>query len=374
VTAYIKHDVDDPLKKVVEGHGEWYELSAVAKAAPKAYLEHVWPPLREAIEEISKDDISSKVAYRADHVLATALEVETDDERSIDRPLMDSFVYAVREYAKQDFAGFQVFVEDNQTSNALTVHRLIALGLCEAASSDPMYSLDYILGDLRRFSLGNFHEDERETKMLLHVLIPNLSHADCRRLENAILGADLYRDIAGQKEPKDRFYLQKYNRQFRLRLLLQFPKECLSPAARDLVESELRSFPNFKDRRRMVVAWTSVSPMSGDEMVRASDKTIEMFLGAFPDATGWGERFEKHGGSVEVSRAFADFAKKEPQRAIETILKLDPATHQRPAAYAIRDLTENEVADEQLFNLVLALDTKGFTGEEFRHGAADALL
>ncbi|MFZ2196659.1 MAG: ATP-binding protein [Thermodesulfovibrionales bacterium] len=374
MTAYLKHDVGDPLKKIIEGHGEWYELSAVSKAAPKAYLEYVWPPLREAIEEISKEDTNLKAAYRADHVLATALEVESDDDRGTEYPLMDSFVYAVRECATQDFVGFRVFVENNQTSDAMTVHRLIAIGLCEAASINPRYSLDYLLGDMRRFSLGNFHEDERETKMLLRTLVPNLSDADCRRLEDAMLGADLYRDVALQKGPKDRFHLQKYNRQFRLRLLLQFPKERLSPATRAIVESELRNFPHFKDRRRVVVSWTSVSPMSADEMVCASDKTIEKFLGAYPDDTGWGERFEKHGGSVEVSRAFADFAKKEPQRAIETIMKLDPATHQRPAAYAIRELPENEVADDQLFDLVLALDTKGFSGEEFRHGAADALL
>ena len=372
--AYIRHDIGDPLKKFIEGHGEWYELSAVAKAAPKAYLEHVWPPIREAIEELSREDNNLKVAYRSDHALATALEVESEDERGTEHPLMDSFVYAVRECAMHDFVGFRVFVENNQTSDALTVHRLIALGLCEAASSNPRYALDYLLGDLRRLSLGNFHEDERETKMLLRALVLNLSDPDCRRLEDAIQSADLYRDIASQREPKDRFRYQKCNRQFRLRLFLQYPKEHLSPATRDLVESELRSFPEFTDRRRVVVSWTSVSPMSADEMARASDKTIEKFLGAFPDDTGWGERFEKHGGSVEVSRAFADFAKKESQRAIEIIMKLDPATHQRPAAYAIRELPENAVANERLFDLILTLDAKGFTSEEFRHAAADALL
>lgn len=373
VGELIRHRNEDPLRRIFEGNVEWYEISGIAEAAPKAYLEHAWPPIREAIEELSAESEPRATRYQSDHLLATNLEIDGVDAGSREYPLMDSFGYAVRECVKKDPVAFRAFVEANRSSNAMTVHRLIAIGLCELASQDSGYVLEYLLGDERRLQLENFRENERETKMLLRSLLPHLQQADRERVEAFILEADAFRDVAEGKEPKERHKLQKLNRLFRLRLLLQLPSATLTDRTRELIESEKHIFPMFSDERREVRTWRSTSPLSAEKMVRANDATITQFLEAFPDETGWGDHFKSHGGSIEASRAFAAFAKQEPRRGVSIIHTLDAATLQRPAAYAIRELTEKELPHSELFELVLDLDRKGFSGSEFRECAADAL-
>lgn len=369
--AVMNHHDGDPLRKILESHNEWYELAAIAEAAPKAYLAHVWPHVRRILEAVSKEDSTHFVTYREDHLAATTLEIE-QSRVSYEHPLMDSFVYAICTLAKQDFASFRDFLKRNEGSDSMTVQRLLALGLCEVAELAPQFVLDYVLGDKRRLSLENFHEDERETKMLLRALVPYLAEADCRRLEQYILNAELHRDAAAEKNPKDRQRLAKYTRQFRLRLLLQFPKEKLSKETQDFIDSEKRIFSGFRDERREVEMLASKSAMKADAMQQATTETLEKFLTAFPDSTEWGDQFRSHGGSIEVSREFAQFAKLNTQKAMSLIGVLDPRTHQRPAAYAIRELTETELSDEALFELVLSLDAKGFDGEEFRQCVASS--
>ncbi|GAB3490119.1 AAA family ATPase [Curvibacter fontanus] len=371
ISEQTPKDFQDPLKRILESTTDWHEVAAIAEAGPGAYLEFLWPPIREAIETIACENQSKQVAYQADYLLATNLEID-NERQGYEYALMDSFAYAVRCLAKQSPAKFQEFLDQNKTSESMTVHRLLALGLCEIAESSPNTVLTYLTDDPRRLSLENYHEDERETKILLRALVPHLDAEGSHRLERYILGARIYKETAKEEDLETRRLFSNYERQFRLRLLLQFPSSQLSQETNQLIASELRIFKSFKDERREIEMISSQSAMSSSEMEQADARTLQNFLAAFPDSTEWGDPFKEYGGSIEVSREFSQFAKKNPARAIAVIYTLDPATQQRPAAYAIRELEEDQLSSQALIDLVVALDAKGFSGQEFRESAAAA--
>jgi hypothetical protein len=371
--ARIRHGQSDPLRKILEHPAsEWYEVSAIAEAAPAAYLKHVWPPIRTIVEGFASEHEDSPRCYRRDFLSSTMLEVDETRE-GLEHPLMDAFVYAVRACARTDETAFRTFVEENIESDAMTVQRLIALGLVEMAEADSAYVLSYLLGDVRRFSLENIRENERETKQLIRALGSVLDPPGLRRLEDAILNLRVQSIGAEEMEASDRLEMMKADRLMRIRLLRQLPPERLSADTRQLLLSESHLFPGYHDERKEVTVWTTSSPMNAEQLSSASDDTVERFIEAFPDSDWGGSAFERRGGSPEVSRAFAEFAKTNPGRAIALIERLDPKTHQRPVAYALETLAESSLDDATLFALIEGLNCRGFNSTQFREGAAHAL-
>ena len=110
--------------------------------------------------------------------------------------------------------------------------------------------------------------------------------------------------------------------------------------------------------------------MSAEAMDLASDEEVLNAFEALPDATGWDN--PKHwlkGGNIQLSRSFADFAKKQPERAADIMRLFTPDMGARAAGYAIDAL--GEVADGALIEpLIKELDDRGFSSEEFRGGVA----
>lgn len=376
VADHIERRNKDELRQLLESDAHFYELPSIAEAAPHAYLTNVWPPVRMALEVLARETHAGPSTYMPDYLMSTRLEVDSGT-RSREHPLMDSFVYATEGLAEQDPEKFLHFVESQEASESATVHRLLALGLCKVSSYAPDFALRYLLGDLRRLSLENFHEDERETKLLIDSLCPHINETQMQTLEAHIRDANIYASSAEEDSAADRLRLSKLNRLFRLRLLLRLPRERLSSSAQQLIDSELRLFPSFKDDRREVEMFTADSGMKPEAMTKAKPETIARFLASEPDETGWGDdhpfRRTRRGGSIQASRAFAEFAKSDLPKALTVIRNLNPATQQRPAAYAIRDLKREHLDDHTLTQLILELDAKGFNGDEFRQCCASNL-
>jgi hypothetical protein len=363
----------DPIRGLLESTTEFYGIHVVAEAAPQAFLEHLWAPICTAVDTLSYEESKICNQYSDDHLIASPLEVDADPGPRHEFPVMESIVVAITEFAKQDVAGFKRFVTANQDSDLIFVHRNIALGLCELAKADRVFVLNYLLEDPRRLNIDSFQEDERYTKLIIRAVTPFLSDAEVLRLERAILAASQYRSDLVEPDPTTRFERLKWDRTFRLRLLLQCPQDRLSKPTQDLIRMELESnFPAFKDERRDSRMIRTTSRMSADQMSKASNDALMKFLNEYPDETGWGG-FDRHGGSIEVSRSFAEFAKVGLLRAIELVKRLDPKTHQRPAGYMLDAIDKDALPAEQLFALIEDLDAKGFTGAEFRGQAASAL-
>ncbi len=116
------------------------------------------------------------------------------------------------------------------------------------------------------------------------------------------------------------------------------------------------------------------SPVSHAEMAGQSDDEILALFDRFPDAT------ESHdpkdwmgGGSVQASREFKEFAKLHAGRAAAIIPRFRSADQQRPAGHGVEGLVETGRPCAEMIELVLRLDERGFTGQEFRATVAAAL-
>jgi hypothetical protein len=79
------------------------------------------------------------------------------------------------------------------------------------------------------------------------------------------------------------------------------------------------------------------------------------------------------GGNIQLSRAFAEFAKTDPARAIRIMEQFEPRAQERAAGYALDSLAETGSHDRELQEAMLDLHQRGFGAEEFRNSAAHAL-
>jgi len=157
-------------------------------------------------------------------------------------------------------------------------------------------------------------------------------------------------------------------------LLSALPEEALPEDVRRELAAETRRFgdpPEDDDDGGMAGHIGSPVPIEAFEH-GSVDQIIDL-LKSVPDQTGWDhpER-SMSGGSIQLSRMFAEFAGAHPKKALSVIEKLDPAWGQRPAGYALEPLAST-LEPEQLMKLFVELDYRGFKAYEFRPSAARAI-
>lgn len=80
------------------------------------------------------------------------------------------------------------------------------------------------------------------------------------------------------------------------------------------------------------------------------------------------------GGVIELSRAFATFAKSFPERALRIIPSFQPGLHEQAAGAAIRELSViEEVGAQTTKELIWNLHVRGFSSRDFYQDAASAM-
>ena len=113
--------------------------------------------------------------------------------------------------------------------------------------------------------------------------------------------------------------------------------------------------------------------MDAAQIALATDKDIENAFRTLPDASGWNHpKHYMRGGNVQLSREFANFAKMNPERAIQLIGLLDPEHGTRATGYALETMAE-DTAPEQVLQLLQNVADRRFDGEEFRSSASRAI-
>ncbi|OEU65679.1 MAG: hypothetical protein BBJ57_01575, partial [Desulfobacterales bacterium PC51MH44] len=363
----------DQYRKLIEDRSSWYDLPKLATFEPETFLAALWPWFVEVLQGVLGTPHSLIVGYPDGFSLATQLE--TDKETTREYPLVAAIDKSVKEMARSYPDKFIDFLEKWKSTEVMTVQRLLARGLTEIAATHPIVCLQFLMDDPRRLVLGNNEDDHRDTKALIVAVVPHLNDNQVRQLEVCLLTFRYYKHIPKDEEPKQRQRRLKYNRLHRLRLLKVFPPERLSPKVRRLVDREERAFPGYRDdgSRFLGGGWIG-SPMSSEQMGKAADEHILNLFEELNDETGWDHPHKfLQGGSIQASRAFAEFAKEHPNRAKKLIMRMKPRYQERPVGYAVEALSDSNCTSEDLFGLIIALEKKGFQGEEFRTSVASAL-
>ncbi len=366
------HRDSKPLEELLEQSRDWHELPDLAKEHPAVFLQELWPWFVRVVSLIVRDERPHVVSYPRSWSLATALR--HDEHMATVYVVPYAYDIAVQEYAKSDAASFVAFVAANAAENAMLVQRVLARGLRHIASSHASACLSYLLGDERRLVLGDFQDIHKDSTALIRAIVPSLEPNQVGELEKYILGFNLYHGREGDNAA-DRRTTIRINREHRLRLLNAMPEQHVSPETAAIIANERTALTGYREWDTYSTGMVSIgSPMSTKQMIMAKDEDILGLFGELRDSTGWDHpRHSMQGGAIQASRAFAEFAKVDPQRAVSIIAELQPNEHEIPVGHAAIALAESGYPATELYALVARLWERGFQSESFREDAARAI-
>ncbi len=355
------------VEEIVSDSSRWHGLSKVAEAAPRAFVEQVWPWVVHVASKYARAENERVQAYRSDPVFD--LQGDSKVMRHELTIALEAGVVGLAASVPEDFLAF---FNEQSGSDLLTVHRLLARGLRALPPAYAERISRYLLSDVRRLAIGPYSDVHRESRDLIRAIVPHLNEQVRPDLERYIVSWHYIRHNP-HLDPSDRRDRLRWNREHRLRLLRAFPVECLSSETAKLLEEEERALPHTQNWDMGETEGGVIgSPVSPDQMQKASDANLLHFFDELHDGTGGDHpRHLLKGGAIEASRAFGEFAKANRQRALQLLERLQPGRHERYAAEALRVMSEADQRDaSNLIHAIHELDVRGFQSVDFRFGAA----
>ncbi|MEA5582038.1 TIR domain-containing protein [Nodularia harveyana UHCC-0300] len=360
-----KHNTKNFFTNLLESRRDFHEIETFAIKNPKAFLKYVWPWWIDILNRIVDQDNYQITRYNEDNLISL------DFNRG---ELIQAVLSAILQLAKQDTQAFIDFVNKNISSDLLLIHRLIARGLVEIASEESQLVLDYLLGDVRRFNLGDYSKANKETKLLIEAICPYLQPQDIVRIEQAIRNFRYYfkdRELS----PDLRLRFLQYNRQAQLRLLLTIPEQYLSSDAQRWRDELIRAFPwiiNEKQENSSTIAHSVGPRMTVEEMKRASDEELLNLFNELADITDTDYMMRPWDASSQADE-FSKLVKDDPDRFLRILPQLQPQRHEMYAGYTLKELAETDFPVNNLIQLIEGLEQRRFISEEFRSTVASAL-
>ena len=229
------------------------------------------------------------------------------------------------------------------TVESLAVQRV----LVQAYLSDPeTYAhdiVDYLTGDSRRLNIGEFDNPHYDSCRLCGAAFCNADEQHRARLEQLILNLR----PAWEQRARRRGLTQ-------LHFFKSVPPELLSPRGHRRLQELERRFPGFKlwIPQGIEGRWVG-PPIEESALEKMSD---EAWLGAmrkYDDATAWDapRKDPLKGGVVELSRAFAEQVKKDPERFYRLARQFGETISHSYKVAAISGLAETAVPAEWVFDL-----------------------
>lgn len=362
----LQHAPEKRWETLLSGGNDWWDLSAVAEAAPAAFVEAVLPPFVVIADRGARQFYRPETHYR---------DLRTDSALDSDRtPLIRAMTVAVTELARHDAPAFLDFARQAQASTVDLVHCILARGYALAAETEPAAVLECLLADERRFSLGGYHGERWASRDLIHALALYLDDAQFFRLEQAIRAWEPYRFLKDEGAETRRDAL-RWSREKRFLLLDALPLDHLCAASRRNILQEARRFGRpERPPSPFELASFVRSPMSAEQMAKASDAEILNILHEYPDGQ---ERDWTRGGNVggnrQLAHTFGEFAKTHPRRVLALIGQLAPESHETTVQHTLDGLARSDLTDEKFFAAVRTLLKRGFTGIDFKRWLAHAL-
>jgi hypothetical protein len=362
----------DRFECLLRGSQNWYGLPTLAEAAPRAFVDEIWPWFVRVVDHLVRGRERMVDSYRHDWSLVTQLHSEEEDERM--NPVVGAIEVTLHGLAQCDPAAFLALVQRDQAQDALVIQRLFCRTLHNLVASHSAACLEFLTHDPRRLALGPYDDEHADTCALIELLVPHLTDAQAKALEDAILTWKRYRDDLPKQQPEVRFQMNKRERKHRVRLLTAFPLARLSAATQALMGKEQVALPGYEESGVTRIRGGIIgSPMSAEQMAHARDDDIVRLFVVLEDTADHHPKDFMRGGSYQASQEFGRFAKAYPERAQAIIRQFRPGKQEHPAAYALDAIADDEQRRETAIALALDLDNRGFRGDEFRVHAARAI-
>ncbi|MCD6197461.1 MAG: TIR domain-containing protein [Deltaproteobacteria bacterium] len=281
------YDPHKYFKELIGSSNDWYRLPKIARANPKAFLDHLWPWFVKIWQSIAKELHLFVTGYR--DINATEIRLSHDSPPLTPSNLMVAIEKAVILLAENEPDEYLDFYKRWQDSDLHIVHRLLARGLAKVADKYPDVVLNYLLSDPRRLILGSTEDRHLDSKHLIAAITPYLSSGQLKELVDYIRNWPLYNyEAISDDDPETRFKQKKWEREHSLRLLKAIPEKYLDAETKKFIEREERALPHFNDWDvQFSGVQRVVSPVSKEQMAKASDEHILKLFDKLDDSTGW---------------------------------------------------------------------------------------
>lgn len=368
----INNDPKEPVRKVFE-QGHWLSLEALAEAHPKMILDGLWPCVMSAVAHGLKQRDSLEREFGFPFAYTVYFDLGGRHGNLMEGDASGAIRMSVEALSRTDPEAFVSWAEEASNVEASEILGLISLGYRQNPERLAGEALRFLLADHRRFVLHRTTGVVNLSARLIADVSPYWQTEEIEQVITAIQA--LAPDTSEPREDlQSRRWLLRHGRRTRQELLSALPAEALPEDVRRELAAEARRFgdpPEDDDDGGMARHIGSPVPIEAFE--HGSVEQIIDLLKSVPDQTGWDhpER-SMSGGSIQLSRMFAEFAGAHPKKALSVIAKLDPAWGQRPAGYALEPLA-GALEPQELMDVFCDLDDRDFKDYEFRPLAARAL-
>ena len=339
----VGYDAAKELSALLEA-GEWNDLPTLAEVHPASFIENLWPWYLAVFSAILDRREREPIGYLYSGRYVLELDGTRTDlsDSGREKPILSAIELAVETLARTNPQEFALWAEANSMQDVMAVQQLISRGYAASAESMSSRALNWLLEDTRRFQLGNVHGHRLDTVSLVRAVAPYWTSVDVARFEQGVLR---YRPIVPVHltEPEQRKSFADLVRATKKDLLRAIDAERLTPTSRDLVATEQRALGDRFDRSISEAegGWIG-PPMDSSAMERAKDRDILRIFREIPDRLGWHHPTDwMRGGNIQLSRAFAEFARANPTRAMRLIEQFEPGQQERAAGDALDALAES---------------------------------
>ena len=368
----IGHNPDKPFTDILE-NTEWYSLTAIAEAAPKEFLEILWPVYSDIfykLKEYCRDQIRS---HRYPGSFAVDIDFDENHSRlqSMEYPVLIGLRLAVEKTAGEFTDDFMAWAEASSQVEFMVFQNLVAHGFTSAPQTYADYAFGWLWEDSRRLNLDQKHVYSDITHKLVVSVSPYWAKNQLDEFQSRVI--NYAPEAPSDISPENRRRFIQSIATVKAQLLSALPADALSKDSRDLVEMYRREHgESVRPGIELIRGGFIGSPMARLQMSKASDAEILNIFDKISDVTDWSHPTrDMYGGNIQLSREFAEFAKAEPDRALKIICQFKKDCQERAAGYALDAIADLQGYESSIETTILELDSKGFKHDEFRNAAAN---
>ncbi|EAQ79622.1 phosphorylase family protein [Blastopirellula marina] len=363
----VQPDSKGRYNSPLESRDRWYDLEEIAKIAPVVFLSEITPWLVASANEFHGGYQGSSRA----HYVGSCWALD-EQEYPAEASILTAICKCVEIVSKENPETFvSLFRKYWQSENAI-VHRIFIDGLINAVDACTEEVFEYLMGDDRRFTVGQDNECQgSQSVKLINGLFPYLKEGQQERLVEKIMQWSQYKPEVELCESQ-----LEWDREARLYLLIAIPEKYRSETVAELIEQEKTELENW-GRERKSTHWgrvTTIPPMNHTKMATASE---DQLLDAFSKPkTGNGEwipvdgGFEEEGGSEAAADELSTLAETNPSRAAEIIRLLVSKGLTTNIDRTLRGFSACEDRD-LVFSLAKEISDACAESEAFRSAASD---
>lgn len=366
----IKRSLTDILEMI-----DFYGLPDIAHTNPAQFIEILWPWYRQIFSDIIERTPQRVMTFEFAGMYGVDLGIPGDlsQRHSLQHPLIAALTNAVEALAVDHSKLFESWVDANSSCESMPVQRLIAFGFSKGGAALASGAHAWLVDDFRRLRLGSASGRSLTTSELLVSVATHWTDMQLRVFETMI-------QAYSPRAPDDydaglRKFFSEDTRRTKARLLSLLPQSRLGEGSADFVASAAKAFGGHDTEELKSSNGGFIgSPMSAAAMSKARDKDILRIFQEIPDDTNWDHPSASlRGGNIQLSRAFAEFAKANPSRAFRLIGEFLPGKQERAAGYALESIAETDGHDDDVLSTISQLEHRGFSSEGFQHSVSHAI-